>query len=185
MRMVVGVHQDELRACEQAARSGRSDDAAIAACDRAAAGDALRRDVRASILLNRGVMRLRRQEGRAALADFDAALAVRPTFAEAHLNRGAALAMLGEFAAAVPAITTALSLGVRDPHKAYFNRGAAREALGDLRGALEDYSTAIEIRPDWGPAEAEIARFVRARHERLAQIVNGAPAGEPPPAAVR
>ena len=75
---------------------------------------------------------------------------------------------------AVAAITEALGLGVREPHKAYFNRGAAREALGDLRGAYEDYSTALEIQPDWGPANAELARFARARREHLADAL-----GEP------
>ena len=80
--------------------------------------------------------------------------------------------MMGRPGPAVAAITEALSLGVREPHKAYFNRAGAREALGDVRGAYEDYSTALEIQPDWGPSGAELARFARARREQLANILN-------------
>jgi tetratricopeptide (TPR) repeat protein len=124
------------------------------------------------LLVNRGVIRLNRGESALALADFDAAIVVLPRHPEAHLNRGAALVQMGRPGPAVAALTEALSMGVSEPYKAYYNRGAAREALGDLRGAYEDYSTALEIRPEWGPAEAEIARFVRTRQERLASILN-------------
>src|SRR5690606_13197455 len=102
--------------------------------------------------INRGATHLRRREGEAALADFDAVIAMDRRHGEAHLNRGAALVLLGQPGPAVAAITEALGLDVREPHKAYFNRGAAREQLGDLRGAFEDYNTALDIQPDWGPA---------------------------------
>jgi tetratricopeptide (TPR) repeat protein len=184
MRTIVGGYRDT-RTCGEAAASGRSDEAAVAACDRALRADPLTRRERAVLLFDRGLLRLRRQEARPAIADFDAALALEPQFGEAHLNRAAALAVSGDFGAAVAAITTALSLGVSEPHIAYYNRGAAREALGDLRGALDDYSTALEIRPDWGPARAEIARFVRSRQARLAQMLDGVRAGDAAAPAVR
>ena len=88
----------------------------------------------------------------------DAALAIRPNDGDTLVNRAAAYAALGDYGSAVANLTTALASGVREPHKAYFNRGAAREALGDVRGAYEDYNTALTIQPDWGPAEAELAR---------------------------
>jgi Tfp pilus assembly protein PilF len=103
-------------------------------------------------------------------------IALAPRHAEAHLNRGAALVMLRRPGPAVAAITTALSYGVSAPHKAYFNRAAAREAMGDLRGAYEDYNTALTIQPDWGAAEAELARFARGRRERLAAQLSDASA---------
>jgi tetratricopeptide (TPR) repeat protein len=77
--------------------------------------------------------------------------------------------MLENYGPAIAVLTEALSLGVSEPHKAYYTRGAAREQLGDLRGALEDYTTALEIRPDWGLADAEMQRLARVRQERLAQ----------------
>jgi tetratricopeptide (TPR) repeat protein len=165
-RTVVGAPNSQ--ECAVAAAAGRSDDLAVAACDRAVNSERLSRPNRIATLTNRGAVNLRRRAGEKALADFDAVIALDEKNAEAHVNRGAALIMVGRPGPAVAAFTSALTLGVRDPHKAYFNRGAAREALGDARGAFEDYTTALTIKPDWGPAEAELARFVRGRRERLA-----------------
>lgn len=162
--------------CSAAAVAGVSDDEAVAACDRAINSERLNRANRIATHLNRGTIHMRRSEGAAALLDFEAVTALQPNNGEAHLNRGAALIMTGQPGPAVAAITTALSLGVREPHKAYYNRAAAREALGDIRGAYEDYSTALAIVPDWGPAEAELARFVRGRRELLAERLGDAPA---------
>jgi tetratricopeptide (TPR) repeat protein len=157
-------------ACGQYAASGDSTEVAIAACDRAINSERLNRANEIATRINRGAIHLRRREGEPALADFEAVIALDRRHAEAHLNRGAALVMVGRPGPAVAAITEALTLGVREPHKAYFNRGAAREALGDMRGAYEDYTTALEIQPDWGPADAELARFVRTRQEQLANM---------------
>ena len=154
--------------CFAAARAARPDDAAIRDCDEALTKPNLSNHDRINTTVNRGVLQLQRRNGEAALADFDTVIALDPRNAEAHLNRGAALVMLHRPGLAVAAITTALSYGVSAPHKAYFNRAAAREAMGDVRGAYEDYNTALTIRPDWGEAEAELARFARGRRERLA-----------------
>jgi tetratricopeptide (TPR) repeat protein len=157
--------------CSRFVAEGNITDQALAACDRALATERLNRQLQIATYINRGALHLRRREGEAALADFDAVIAMDRRHAEAHLNRGAALVMLQQPGQAVTAITEALGLGVREPHKAYFNRGAAREALGDLRGAFEDYNTALEIQPDWGPANAELARFARTRREHLAEVL--------------
>ena len=154
--------------CFSAARGARPDDAAIRDCDEALTRSNISNHDRINTTVNRGVLHLQRREGEAALADFDAVIALDSHNAEAHLNRGAALVLLHRPGLAVAAITTALSYGVSAPHKAYFNRAAAREAMGDIRGAYEDYNTALTIRPDWGDAEAELARFARGRRERLA-----------------
>lgn len=164
--------------CALAAAAGRTDDDALAFCNRAISTERLSRVNRIGTLINRGALHLRRGaanpaakpvEGAAALADFDEVLKMDPRNADAHLNRGAALVMTSRFGEAVGAITEALGLGVRQPHKAYLNRGAARESLGDLRGALEDYRTALEINPEWAAAEAELARFARGNRDRLAE----------------
>jgi tetratricopeptide (TPR) repeat protein len=162
------------RRCGERVLSGDSSNDTVAVCMRALDYRRLTDGARVQLLVNLGVTYLRRSEGEAALRQFDAVLQNDRRHAEAHLNRGAALVQLGRHGEAVAAITEALGLGVREPHKAYFNRGAAREALGDLRGAYEDYNTALEIEPDWGPANAELARFARARREHLANAL-----GEP------
>ena len=167
--------------CTRYAMGGENSDVAVAACQGVIENHNTARADRVAALINRGTMRLRRHEAPLAVADFDAAIALDRRNPEAHLNRGAALIMNSQPGPAVAAITTALSLGVREPHKAYYNRGAAREALGDLRGAYEDYTTALQIRPDWGPANAELARFVRMRQERLAGMLNGQQVPSPTP----
>jgi tetratricopeptide (TPR) repeat protein len=159
------------RRCSELVMRGDVTDATIGVCTEALNFRRLERPAQLQLLVNRGVTHLRRREGEAALADFDAVLALDRRQAEAHLNRGAALVQLGRHGPAVAAITEALGLGVREPHKAYLNRGAAREALGDIRGAYEDYNTALEIQPDWGPASAELARFARTRRDHLATVL--------------
>ncbi len=152
--------------------AGDSSDQTLEACTRGLRYARLSRAGETQLLINRGIVHLRRREGEAALADFDTVIDRSPRNAEAHLNRGAALVQMQQYGAAIISITEALGLGVAEPHKAYYNRGAAREALGDLRGAYEDYSTALEIRPDWGPANAELARFVRNRRDHLATVLS-------------
>lgn len=157
------------RGCFEMAAGNVFDDEAVEVCDDALAQrDRLNAKDYMATLSNRGVLHLRRRDGERALADFSAVLAIDERNAEAHLNRGAALVLLRRHGEAVAAITSALRYGVTEPHKAYFNRATAREAMKDFRGAFEDYNTALTIRPDWGPAEAELARFARTRRETLA-----------------
>lgn len=158
----------DARVCADLAAAGRYDDEALAACNRALAREPLNNDALIATLMNRGIVRARRNEAAAALADFDAVLAREAEHAEAHLNRGVALLMLERPGDAIVALTEALSLGAAEPQIAYYNRAVARETLGDLRGAYEDYSTALELDPDWARADAERERVARLRRDRLA-----------------
>jgi len=167
---VVGNDAD-LRRCGSLFGAGATTDEVIGACTRALRYPRLTHDNAVQVNMAIGVIHLRRREGDGAIAAFDAVLELEPRNAEAHLNKGAALVINHQPGPAVAEITQALSLGVREPEKAYYNRGAAREALGDLRGAYEDYSTALEIRPQWAPADQELARFVRGRREHLATVL--------------
>ena len=169
--MTVVGNDANVRQCSVLFSMGNITDEAINACTRALRYPRLSHDNAVQINMAIGVMRLRRHEGDNAITAFDAVLTLEPHNAEAHLNRGAALVMIHQPGPAVAEITQALSLGVREPEKAYYNRGAAREALGDLRGAYEDYSTALQIRPQWAPADQELARFVRGRREHLAAVL--------------
>jgi tetratricopeptide (TPR) repeat protein len=161
-----------IRRCSEAVVAGDTSDRTVEECTRALNYRRIDRPTQLQLLINRGVTHMRRGENEPAIADFDEVIRLDRRQAEAHLNRGAVLVQMRQFGPAIAAITEALGLGVREPHKAYFNRGAAREALGDLRGAYEDYSTALEIQPDWGPASAELARFARNRRDHLATVLN-------------
>jgi tetratricopeptide (TPR) repeat protein len=152
--------------------AGDSSDRTVAECTSALHYARLSHDAQIELTINRGVTYLRRSQNDLALADLDWVLAADPRNAEALVNRGAVLVQMRRFGEAISALTDALSYGVSEPYKAYYNRGAAREALGDLQGAYDDYSTALQIQPDWGPANAEVARFVRGRREHLADVLN-------------
>ncbi|MBN8606530.1 MAG: tetratricopeptide repeat protein [Caulobacterales bacterium] len=172
-RAVTTIGSDaNIRRCSESVVAGDSSDATVEECTRALNYRRLDRQTQLQLLINRGVTHMRRGESESALLDFDEVIRLDRRQAEAHLNRGAVLVQMRQFGPAIAAITEALGLGVREPHKAYFNRGAAREALGDIRGAYEDYSTALEIQPDWGPASAELARFARSRRDALATALN-------------
>jgi tetratricopeptide (TPR) repeat protein len=155
------------RRCSDQVLRGNTSDETVGFCNEALGYRHLTQAAEVVLRINRGVTHMRRQENEQALADFDAVIAIQPRHAEAQVNRGAALLQLRRYGPAIASFTEALGLGVQEPYKAYFNRGAAREALGDYRGAYEDYNTALEIYPDWGPANLELQRFARQRRETL------------------
>ncbi|MCX7357025.1 MAG: tetratricopeptide repeat protein [Alphaproteobacteria bacterium] len=163
---VVGRDANARRCSDQVMRGDTSDET-ITRCTEALGYRHLTQAAEIQLRINRGVTFMRRQQNEEALADFDAVVEIDRRHPEAQVNRGAALLQLHRYGPAIAAFTEALGLGVREPYKAYFNRGAAREALGDVRGAFEDYNTALEIYPDWGPANAELQRFARQRREHL------------------
>lgn len=167
---VIG-NDSHARRCINGVSQGDTSDTVLAECARGLTNPRLTRGGAVLLHTDRGVAYLRRQQTAEAIADFDAVLALEPNNAEARLNRGTALVIAHQPGAAVAELTQALSLGVSEPEKAYYNRAAAREQLGDLRGAYEDYNTALEIRPDWGPANEQLARFARSRREHLANIL--------------
>lgn len=159
------------RACNEFANTGNFSDAAVSRCTRAIREEQSNGN-RINVIvtyMNRGNIHMGRHEPELALADFEAVLHLDEDNAEARLNKGVAMVMLGNYGPAIAVLTDALGRGVNAPHKAYYTRAAAREALGDLRGALEDYNTALEIQPDWGLADAEIQRLAVAHREMLAQ----------------
>lgn len=170
----VSVIGDDHRArdCVDGVMRGDNSDKTVQACTSALQYPRLSREGRIELQVDRGVTYMRRRQNDLALADFEAVIAVDAHNAQALVNRGATLVQLNRYGEAIAALTDALSYGVPEPYKAYYNRGVAREALGDLQGAYDDYSTALQIQPDWGPANAEVARFVRGRREHLADVLN-------------
>ena len=162
-------------ACGAYAATNDAPDDAIAACTRAIEAEHLDPPSLITTRMNRGNLYLRRNDPQHAIADFDAIIAMDRRNPEARLDRGVALMMQGQPGQAVAVITEALTLGVHEPQKAYYDRAAAREALGDIRGAYEDYSTALQIAPDWGPANAEMQRLAQQRQQMLATALSNEP----------
>jgi len=92
-----------------------------------------------------------RGEYEAALADYDAALALNADYAAPYVNRGAIREKRDDLAGALADYNRALEL---DPAftKAYNNRGTVRRSLGDLKGALADYDAALRLDPKYAKA---------------------------------
>jgi tetratricopeptide (TPR) repeat protein len=153
-------------ACSKAALTERSDLQSIQQCDTALqSGNLNARDL-AGTLVNRGVMRLRREEFELARADFDAAISLAPGTGEAYVDRGAVFVGEKRFQAGLDDLNNALRLGVKEPEKAYFNRALAHEGLDDETSAYLDFQQALALKPGWGPPQRELLRFAVSRRQR-------------------
>lgn len=86
-----------------------------------------------------------------AFSAYDAAVRLKPDFAEAIYGRGTMSHRKGDLDAAWSDYNHAISLK-SDLAEAYDNRGALKEVRGDWDGALSDFTKAIELKPVLGEA---------------------------------
>lgn len=114
---------------------------------------------RAATYVNRGNLRIHAGDVAGAIADYNKGMRLRPTLAEAHIDRGVALLIQKHDHAALADFNKGLALGPSSLHVAFFDRALAREALGDLRGAYRDYKAAVKLAPKYQPALKQLARF--------------------------
>jgi Tfp pilus assembly protein PilF len=88
-----------------------------------------------------------------AQAEFEKALAIDPSYAEAQTNLGIALSEQGRWADAVAAYRKALSMPIYPtPEIAYANLGWAYLNLEKLKEAEEAYRTAVQLQPKFAQA---------------------------------
>jgi tetratricopeptide (TPR) repeat protein len=128
-------------------------------CDEALGQDALSEHDTVATFVNRGILKLRRNQIEAAIADFDRAIRMNPRQPEAYLNKGAALIRLNDAGEALRLFTVALEYQTRRPEIAHFGRAIANETLGNVRAAYNDYRRASELDPDWQEPQTELRRF--------------------------
>lgn len=131
----------------------------IRVCDEAMQDRSLTRYETVATHVNRGILRLRRNQIEEAVADFDSAIALDPEQPEAYLNKGAALIRRQNPQDALPLFTVALEHNTSRPAVAHYGRAVANEALGNLPAAYRDYRRASELAPDWREPRADLARF--------------------------
>jgi tetratricopeptide (TPR) repeat protein len=83
-----------------------------------------------------------------AIAAFDQAIALKPKFAFAYLNRGLAYQRQGETARAAADLDLAVKYA---PYTArvYYNRSVLKREQGDRRGAAADANRAAELDPSY------------------------------------
>ncbi len=135
--------------CYQALAGGNLDQA-LEVCTQAmqAAPDG---KTKAGLLNSRGLAWLAKGQLEMALADFSAAIELRPDYGLAYNNRAAAMARQGELSRAIADLDQALALM---PGQAvlHVNRGRVHLLKGQLNPALADFNQALSLRPDYAPA---------------------------------
>jgi tetratricopeptide (TPR) repeat protein len=149
--------------CFEAARSGKADTASLDACSVALDAEPLTTADRGATLVNRGVIKLRREDYESAHADFDAGIALVPNVGESWINRGALFLGQRRYKEALADLDKAISLGLKEPAKAFFNRAIAYEGLDDEQSAYLDYQQALVLAPGWALPQHELERFTVTR----------------------
>ena len=148
------------RMCYEHSEDEGSSAQSISDCNKALEEEVLTARDRAATLVNRGILYMRGRNLSQAMADYDAALKVKPDLAEAYVNKGIALVhMGGRDADAVSVISQGLQLNPIRPEVAYYTRAVAHEMLGNARAAYNDYRQAATLKPDWEEPKAQLKRF--------------------------
>jgi protein O-mannosyl-transferase len=99
---------------------------------------------------NRGGAFAEEKEYKKAIADFDKAISISPTYIRPYNNRGMALAAMKDYKGAKNDFDKVIELNP-DFEKAYYNRGNAFIAMGDTVSAIKDYTRALSINPNHLP----------------------------------
>ena len=142
------------QSCYKAAEARDARSFAVEGCTRALNDEGLALPDRAATYVNRGIVQMVGGRGRAAEADFDAALAIDPTLSDAYLNKGFLRLREGKGQDALPLLQKGIDSGARRAALAYFARGVAYEQSGDYRSAYADLVKARQMEPRWAlPAE--------------------------------
>jgi tetratricopeptide (TPR) repeat protein len=94
---------------------------------------------------NRGLIMARLGGLEAALADFEAALALTPASSAAEVNRGTVLFQMGLYPDALSAFETVIANDDEHRAAALFNRSFVYRALGELDLAAADLASAAEM----------------------------------------
>lgn len=102
-------------------------------------------------LSNRGSLYLLAKDPKAALVDFEQAIALKSGVATLHFNRGVAYTDLGNAEAAIADYTEAIRLRP-EFEAALHNRGYEYEKRGDTKRAIADYEAALRLKPDLQPS---------------------------------
>lgn len=114
---------------------------------------------RTGLRYNRALVHVMLGNLEAALADYDAVVAVDPHFHDHWFNRGTVLRRLGRTREAVADYDRALALSPPFA-EAFYNRGDARAALGELAEAAADFARAAELDPPGVPARLARAEIL-------------------------
>lgn len=152
-------------ACSKATIAGASDFRFERVCTQALDEELLNPRDRAGTFVNRGIMKLRRTDWNAAMADFNVAVKLKPDLGEIYVNRGAAFLGQHRYREGLADVNRGIELGVEEPAKAYYNRALAYEGLDDVKAAYFDFQKAVELDPNWDAPKEQLKRFHVARRQ--------------------
>jgi tetratricopeptide (TPR) repeat protein len=128
-------------------------------CDAALKDRTLFKKDRITTLVNRGILFNHRGDYTAAIADFEAALALDPEASAAYVNRGNTYFSTQQFDLAIDDYSTSLQMNPRNPHLAHYNRGLVNEAKREEKLAFADFVRVTELRPGWEPALTRVQQY--------------------------
>jgi tetratricopeptide (TPR) repeat protein len=135
-------HADDLADCSQRADVQRTIDGCTRALDRGVLSDRLA----AMVLNNRANAYGAMAAYDLAIADYDQAIAIEPTYTHGYFNRGATHLEAGRLESAISDFNEALQI---DPGlvAAFVNRGRAKLQSGLLDQAIDDFTAALALEP--------------------------------------
>lgn len=140
--------------CYEAALSRDARSSSIEGCTRALDEEGLLAPDRAATYVNRGILLMAGGRPAAADMDFDRALEIDVSLADAYLNKGFLRIREGKGQEALPLLQKGIDSGPRREALAYFARGVAYEQSGNYRSAYNDLVRARQMEPKWSlPAE--------------------------------
>jgi arylsulfatase A-like enzyme/Tfp pilus assembly protein PilF len=114
----------------------------------------------------------------AAIADFQQALTIQPSFAMAHRDLGMIMLQKGQYAEAASHLEQAASLGLSHP-KLFNFLGIAYSRIGRYRDAVKVYAKALDKEPEFAEAHLNLSyayeklnrsREARAEFERACKL---------------
>lgn len=153
------------RDCFLAAELRRDTQTSLGTCTRALDESLSRRD-RAATHVNRGIIYMQARNLEMAMRDYQNAIRLEPSLAEAHVNLGIALLHRGgRDREAIAALTRGIDMKPARPEVALYTRAVAYEMVGDTRAAFEDYSAAAAAKPDWQEPAEQLKRFSVERRQ--------------------
>ena len=156
---VLGANADAI-ACYRAADSESRRPDAVETCTAALRDSSLTTYDRMATLVNRGIVQFRLEAFDAAIADFDAAMAIEANQPDAMINRGITMLAAGhDVDASLAYIDRGIARGPQRPWVGYYGRAVAHELAGRDSAAYRDYRRAQELRPGWDLPRRALARF--------------------------
>ena len=156
----VSIGNPLVNACYEAAVVERADGMSLSQCNQALRREATTSgDARVATLVNRGILRMLRDDSAGALRDFNEALVLDPMQPEAWLGKAVESWKAGNDRDALTFANRAIKLGTDKPELAYLTRGLANEGLGNVNAAYADLKRAHALAHQWAEPSAQLARY--------------------------